>query len=175
MLWQAGQSPVLEPSSGSWTHVRAAGWEMGQPNVNQNPRGSAATISRERLSSYHLLSLILLQSVPWASLPRRQEAVECDKYSSLRYGAESGTRGKEWKSELTDRGYPTKQTNKLRHLVQDSLVCFRNLLIPKWILCTHSFQVYIGAVSRRGSHARPQNKSQQIREIESSIFFWLQW
>ena len=68
--------------------MRSAGWEMGQPNANQNPRGGEATASRERPSSHHLLSLILLQSVPRASLPRRQEAVECDKYSSLGSGAE---------------------------------------------------------------------------------------
>ena len=96
--------------------------------------------------------------------------MECDKYSSLRSGAESGTRGKEWKSELTDREYPTKQTNKLRHSVQDSLVCFRNLLRPKWILCTHSFQVYIGAVSRRDHMLGHKTNLNKFKKLNQAFF-----
>ena len=74
-----------------------------------------------------------------------------------------------------DKGYPTNQANKLMHSVQDSLICFRNLLRPKWILCTHSFQVYIGAVSRRDHMLGHKTNLNKFEKFNQAFFLWLQW
>lgn len=111
MLRQTGQSPLLEPSSRSWTHVRAAGWKWDSPMWTESQRWGSHCKQRKTVFS-PLLSLILLRGVPRASLPRRQEAVECEQvqfpeiWSRIEWNQGQGDR-----REMTKHIPQNKQTN----------------------------------------------------------------
>lgn len=156
---------IAGASSSGAEHTWGLHWsEMGQPNVNQNPRGGAATVSRKTVFSPPPLSNPPPECPTEPACPggRRQWSVTSTvpwdlEQNRVEPGARNGS--ERWQS-ISHK--TSKQTNAFCSRLLDLLQKPSETKIDT--MYTFFSSLHWSSLQDR-SHARPQNKSQQIREI----------
>lgn len=114
------QAQRLEPFSGGWTPVGAAGWDMGQSHRNKNHRGGTATVSREIAWLYTSSSLPSSPSTShWWGQLRSQMTVVSDKYSSRVWSRAAKRLGMEVREDRQRMSQKLNKPNALRYRLLD--------------------------------------------------------